>query len=185
MSDFKKALETIKTTIKNETNIIKEKLNHIECTSSNIKSDSTVFDNLILISDKVLENEKALENKKGIYIFKMKEDYQVDKNFDKCEYASKISKNNNNNKTIFNKDKILYVGKSYKLYDRMKEHYSSSGKTYSLKLTSNERKGLESKCFVIILVLKEEFEESCYTLLPLCEQLLHSELKPLVGSSRI
>ena len=82
---------------------------------------------------------------------------------------------------------VLYLGKTEEsLFDRLTEHINGddSKRTYSLKLSDNNRKSLKSKIKILVFKLNEDYEKYAKTVLSSIESRLHDELHPRVGSKR-
>ncbi len=151
------------------------------------KLECEAFDSYLVINldvtDKKSNDYLSLKDKSGVYVFKMIEDWTVPSDFNSHRYCAKMK-----DKDIkkFEKDKILYAGKSYEMIKRINEHYSKKlSKPYSLKLGYDGRKGLKEKSIMMLFLLKDELKEHKDVILPLLEGKLHAELQPLVGSRRI
>ncbi len=80
----------------------------------------------------------------------------------------------------------IYLGKSYKLCDRLTEHFLKQSKsTYSLKYAANERKDLLGKLDIFVFILKENYKDYQDIVLSSIETILHEKSSPLVGSPRV
>ena len=83
-----------------------------------------------------------------------------------------------------NGNNILYVGKSYNMNKRKKEHQSKGESSpYSLKLGNPKRTSI--KCEMKEFYLKKEYLEYKEIIIPLTEQKLHELLKPISGTCRL
>ena len=155
----------------------------------------------------IINNEKSLKSyieaykdKKGIYIFLLSKDFNCMPSFDDDDYSAKRNKINNDlpSKFLSNNDNPLYIGKTYDLSDRLKEHYSNTNgsTTYSLKLLSNNRYDsiyntpLRDNCYVLFFELKKKHSKTIGCVkeqeiwIPLIESALHKDWKPYIGTKR-
>jgi hypothetical protein len=184
MSDFNKALNTIKEEIKKEKDKIVEYV-----TSKSTIFNGTLFDNVYKI-----ETEKELESlsfkaKRGVYVFVMKNQVELNKKFNWTRCGSSL---NDGNYVIKDKE-ILYVGKSKSIKTRLNQHYSNTESSpNSLKLKTEFRKNLVDNFAVYLFTMKDEYKstkgapnEAENIILGSVEELLHEYLEPRVGSRRI
>ncbi len=116
----------------------------------------------------------------GIYVFcSNKTEIKIPKNFDNVNYGAKLNEGNEN------ANRCLYVGKSYDLKKRIKEHLSEKDKSpYSLKCSHPNREQLFTNSKVYIFELKDELVEHKELILPTIEGFLHEMLKPQIGTPR-
>lgn len=122
----------------------------------------------------------------GVYVFKLTEDVQIGA-FNDTNYASQIKEEFVLSKQNFDKNEILYLGKSEKdIASRINQHINNSTqKTYSLRLNDDNRKHLYGKLKVYIFVLKEEYKNYNKVIVSGVEGYLHEKLNPVVGSKRL
>jgi len=122
----------------------------------------------------------------GVYIFKLTENVQIG-TFNDTNYASQIKEEFVLSKQDFDKNEILYLGKSENdIATRINQHIkNNTEKTYSLRLNDNDRKHLYGKLKVYIFVLKKEYKKYNKVIVAGVEGYLHKSLKPVVGSKRL
>ena len=96
-------------------------------------------------------NVDCCKNRSGIYVFKLTQKVKMG-NFNDTSYALQI-KDEFLGKNCFNKDEILYLGKSEKdISARVNQHIkNSTAKTYSLRLNDENRRHLYGKLEVLFL----------------------------------
>ena len=124
-----------------------------------------------------------LNDMAGVYIFVMKNDCPIDKNFNTSDkYRAKL-RDKSKLETGFKKGDILYVGKCKQLDYRMHSHMENSetNKVGSLKLTCNERKNLIGNFIIFAFCLKQCYKEHYSVISARIEKELRDKLKPSVG----
>lgn len=135
-------------------------------------------------------NYQNIEDCKGIYVLQMEEDFICELNFD---LAEKSSKRRDTNITKFEKNKILYLGKSYNVKNRAKNHFlGTPASTYSLKMSDEKRKNQNGRPLnefvkMYIFCLKSDYANDAKyyeILLPAIEDILHDKLQPIIGTPR-
>ena len=183
--DFKCIINEIRQLIEKDVKIIINIVNENKETSLGDKINGTLFDSYMVVNNDIVEKKykDRVYGRRGVYVFKMIDDYEVDKDFNKYPYSVKPK---DVNKKKFVKDEILYVGKSNSLITRTHQHYSDTAQTpYSLKLGWDIRKELKEKSIMVLFFLKKEYKDFGNVIIPITEEMLHEKLKPLTGSPRI
>lgn len=189
--NFFKSLEFISSTIESEANLI---VKYSKAYGNRKKYKNSIFFKSKIITVKK-DEIKQFEKKKGIYIFFMKEDFYCKPNFDAGNYSSK---RNDKKDSLFEKGKVLYLGKTYNFKERLSQHYSTDDNdgTYSLKLDSDLRRDnktdnlLSRFCKCVFFELNEEYVKTSDTIrlyeviLPPIEGFLHEKLVPYIGTKR-
>lgn len=130
---------------------------------------------------------KVEANDAGLYIFIVNNAYTIDEqNFNNVKYGAKIKKNEKaaNGKIDLKEGDVFYLGSSKNIYNRLEEHFSDDGSTYSLKLGSQDRKDCKKHLTIYPFILVNDYNEYMDIILPQIEACLHKELKPKVGSAR-
>ena len=139
---------------------------------------------------KGVEYYQNIEDCKGIYVMRMEEDFTCEENFD---LAEKSSKRRDTSIIKFEKNEILYLGKSYNIKTRAKNHFIGiPTSTYSLKMSDEKRKNKNGRALsefvkMYIFCLKSEYANDAKyyeILLPAIEDILHDKLQPIIGTPR-
>lgn len=128
-------------------------------------------------------NVDSLADGPAIYIFKMIHDVDIAiSEFNQVNYGAKTSAKCKKIK----KDDILYLGKSFKIKTRIKQHTIECGdKTYSLRLFDEKRRKLNNNYVIYIFKLKTDYVKHSQVILSSVETFLHEKLNPKVGSRRV
>lgn len=130
---------------------------------------------------------KKNDKEAGLYIFVVNNACSIDKQiFNNVKYGAKIKKNEKaaNGKIDLKEGDVFYLGSSKNIYNRLEEHFSDDGSTYSLKLGSQDRKDCKKHLTIYPFILVNDYNEYMDIILPQIEACLHKELKPKVGSAR-
>ncbi|MCH5301062.1 MAG: hypothetical protein J1E56_07065 [Ruminococcus sp.] len=185
---FKNVIKKLSKALSNDCDkivkIIDEYKNNFKKPNESLKLDA--FDKVISIVP--LPNDPSykfdnLNNMAGVYIFVMKNDCPIDKNFNiSGKYRAKL-RDKSKLVTGFEKGDILYVGKCKQLDYRMHSHMDNSetNKVGSLKLTCNERKNLIGNFIIFAFCLKQCYKEHYSVISARIEKELRDKLKPSVG----
>lgn len=151
MSDIKKQLQAINSYIESTARKI--------CTGSSDFPDEIISECKTFLFSEFSEVGFKLGKTKGIYVIKFKEKCDINvRLFNDCEHGAKLRKQKDN--FAFDKDCVLYVGKSENLLGRLKQHLSNCPeKTYSLRLYESNRIFIRDKitinCYFINSQLKD------------------------------
>lgn len=180
-------INDIKSIVDNDFSSLKSVIDSVTVTQTETSITCEGFNSYIVINADVIDHKSkeflSIRGKSCVYVFKMIDDWSVPIDFDRYMYCAKRK---DNKIKIFKKDKILYAGKCYKAITRIHEHYANNqSRTSSLKLGWEERKGLKEKSVMIVFFLNKDLKDYKSIVLPMIEEKLHLDLKPLVGSSRI
>ncbi len=183
MKGYKKMIKnnifnTLKSEINNETKNI---TNNNELTYFE-KKNKTITNNI---------DTSDLNDSPCVYIFYTHNEFDLEKfkenkiDFNDVKYGSKTNPNLDDTKSNNDNQYCFYLGKSYICKTRINQHIeNNSGSTYSLRLNDTNRENMLKHLKLNIFILKEEYIEYAKIILPLIEEKLHDECKPLVGTSR-
>ena len=181
-------LEQLNLILKKEAKLIQEQL--LSKSNKNV-NESTIFNAPIVFYGDPPKNTKndatyaALRAKKGIYVFTLKKDVAITKDFNKVPYGAQLK---DISKLNFSKGEILYVGKTKSFLTRMHQHFaepSELNKTGSLKLGAEYRKALINNLTIYAFSLKKDYIKFYDIIASTVEAELHLILKPLVGNARV
>ena len=125
----------------------------------------------------------------AIYIFVADHNLQdIPQSFNEVKFGSKAKKKNikigdNEERT---RGRYIYLGKSYTVQQRIKEHLESEdGSPYSLKYNHENRKNVLQNSTLYVFELKDKFVEYREIILSTIETILHIECQPIIGSKRV
>lgn len=124
-----------------------------------------------------------LDVKEGVYIFYAKEDtFQIPNTFDDVKYGAKLREG-----SCTEAKRCLYLGKSYDVKKRIKEHLSNEGEKspYSLKCSHCNREALFDGAQIYVFALKTEYKDYKAIILSTIESMLHEEFEPMIGTKRV
>ena len=149
--------------------------------------NSSIFDEPVVIEDRLHDNKSPIRGRKGIYLFMFTG--AGDLLEDEINEYNSISgaKIKKNNKPYYNEVDCLYVGScvSESLYTRINQHYSKDDRYTALKLDNNKRTALKNEVICVAIPMKKEYSEFYRLVLPHIEKRLHEEIYPMAGSSRV
>lgn len=186
--NFSKVIEKFSKMLDADCDAITEIINQFK---SNFKNPThalslNAFDKVICVTpspDDLNYKFSELSQKGGVYIFVMKDDCDINQNFNVSgKYRAKLR--DPSNKKTFDRGDILYIGKCQQLDQRMCSHIddSETNKVGSLKLKCAERRNLIGKFTILAFCLKENYNSDYYSMIATkVEKNLRLKLKPLVG----
>ena len=119
----------------------------------------------------------------GIYVlYTIDPIKQFGTGFNDVKYGAKT----NDNFTENNTTKIIYLGKTFELNTRIKQHLDSEDTSpYLLKWNHNNRKNILKDAMLFVFRLKGIFEKYRNVILSTIESYLHEICKPILGSRRV
>lgn len=185
MSDFIKSLDSIKDIIQTESIKIIDFINN-----PSTKYIKGLFNDVKKCKTNGELEKLDLNGRRGVYVFVLSSDVELHDKFNWTRGGSTLNKPTK--RKLKSKD-ILYVGKSKSLKGRIREHLTGvESSTGSLKLNTEYRKSLLDVVEIYLFLLdpiykstdkKKNIAENI--ILGSVEDILHDELEPKVGSSRI
>jgi hypothetical protein len=190
---IKELLEGIETLIVKDVDEIQISIKKTYSSKINKSEEFNFFDKILFFDhDNTQAHDATLyketRGRRGVYVFVMKDECDDMKDF----YLSHGAQHNNGDKPL-KKGDTLYVGKSYKIGVRIREHHSANNVSpNSLKLNHETRKRLIGKYQIFCFLLKKDYHSTGdkknmfqNLILGSVESFLHERLKPKVGSSRV
>ena len=125
---------------------------------------------------------KDLNGRKGNYIFVMTKQYNVPDNFNNVYSGAPL---NDSSLTVINNGDVLYLGTAKSILTRMHAHFDKDreeNSTGSLKLGSDERKGIQGYFTVYAFCIKKKYNKYYPIIGPFVEKYLHENINVLMGN---
>ena len=187
---YSKILDIIKRKAVDESTYLKTKYEGFittDFTDELTLSDSDLFEKVVRIESlpiKDSDEHKRIKGRKGIYVFRVKNEVEVNYfNFNNhtahgapIRYSlMKIDK--------FSKDGCLYVGKSDNFYERMKVHFGDPNTgTGGLRIANSYRKMLQDNVVCYCFVFKKSRHQLYEYIARGIEKELNEKLNPYIGN---
>lgn len=149
-----------------------------------------IFKYKIALKGALYSLDKDIErDTNAIYIFVADHNLQdIPESFNEVQFGSRAKKKNIKiaDKELNTNNRYVYLGKSYTIQQRIKEHLESEDNSpYSLKYNHEKRKNVLQNSTLYVFELKEKFVEYKEIILSTIETILHVECQPLIGSKRV
>lgn len=128
--------------------------------------------------------EDIPQKNSAIYIFYSESGVQtIGNTFNNVKYGAKSNDNVKRTKAPY---KYIYLGKSFAIKTRIKEHLSSGDSSpYSLKYNHKNRQNVLKETKLYIFELRKDYESYKEIILSTVETNLHKSCQPIIGSKRV